>query len=173
MEVGMSTGKECGFTYLTVMMFLFFVTSVSIFTAEEWETSSRREAERELLFVGHEIRCAIGSYYERGPGTEKRYPSGLGDLLDDKRFLFPVRHLRKIYNVSIGQPGEWQYIYAPEGGIMGVFLQSSDVPLKQSGFDDEFSSFAGKLRYSDWRFVYRPDDTEVTAACFDSNAGVN
>lgn len=85
-----STGladRSCqrGFTYLAL---LFAVAVMGIGTAavaEVWATASRRDKERDLLYVGRELRAAIGRYYELSAGSVERYPPSLDDLLKDNR----------------------------------------------------------------------------------------
>ena len=54
--------------------------------AEVWHTSSIRDKEAELLFVGAEFQRAIQTYYESTPGPNKELPSSLEDLLQDSRY---------------------------------------------------------------------------------------
>lgn len=167
----LSTGSRvayAGFTYLAVIVALFVLTSVILVTSEVWVTTARREAERELLFVGQEIRCAIGSYYERGPGAVKRYPVSLEELLEDRRFLKPMRHLRRIYSDPVSRSGGWVLLRAPEGGVMGVASSSSGTPLKKVGFGDEFSGFENATSYEKWQFTYWHDQADVMNSCFGS-----
>lgn len=165
----LSTGSRvayAGFTYLAVIVALFVLTSVILVTSEVWVTTARREAERELLFVGQEIRCAIGSYYERGPGVVKRYPVSLDELLSDRRFLKPMRHLRRMYLDPVSRSDNWVLLRAPEGGVMGVASPSPRMPLKQAGFGESFSGFENAGSYERWQFTYRHEKVDVTKSCF-------
>lgn len=147
--------RQQGFTYLAL---LFAVALSGIALAAigvVWSTERQREKEKELLAIGDEIRRAIGAYYEGAPGSVKRYPAKLEDLLKDMRFLGVKRHLRQIYPDPMGSQA-WSLVTAPEGGIMGVYSNSTEAPIRQAGFADRFAAFEGKSRYADWQFVYRP-----------------
>ena len=113
--------------------------------------AAQREKEAELLFRGDQYRQAIASYYAKG----KTYPAALGDLVQDKRFPMPVRHLRRLYPDPItGQ--EWGLVDAPGGGVMGVYSKSPAAPVKTGGFSPANQHFADAPRYMDWQFVHQP-----------------
>src|SRR4029453_6215729 len=85
--------RQGGFTY---MAFLLFIALAGAGLAAYGELAShavQREKEAELLFRGEQYRDAIASYYKK----EQRYPAKLADLLEDKRYPMPVRHLRRLY----------------------------------------------------------------------------
>ena len=121
-----------------------------------WHQETQRQRERELLRIGHAFRDAIGRYHQRSPGTQRRYPEKLDDLLLDLRYLSLERHLRRIYRDPMTAKAEWGLVPAPEGGIMGVHSLSTAAPIKTGGFDDDDALFAGKSSYAEWKFVYRP-----------------
>src|SRR5687767_12759040 len=99
--------RSDGFTYMAVLFFVAIMGIVLSVTGVIWSTAQQREKERELLFVGNEFRKAIGAYYERTPGTVKKYPLSFNDLLKDNRQLATVRHLRRIYADPITAKSEW------------------------------------------------------------------
>lgn len=153
----MAPGSQRGFTYLA-MLFAVAMVGVALSAAGVmWSTERQREREKELLFIGNQFRHAIADYYEHSPGTVKRYPRSLVDLLRDNRFLGIQRHLRQIYVDPMTGSDNWGLITAPEGGIMGVHSLSNARPVKQAGFSDRDADFERKETYSDWRFVYRMD----------------
>ncbi len=125
-------------------------------TGMVWHTQVRREKERELLFVGDQFRRAIGQYFERSPGGDKRFPHSLDDLLLDKRYPATQRYLRRVYPDPITGKAEWGFVKGPEDRIVGVYSLSEDAPLKRAGFPANYEDFEGKERYHDWRFVYAP-----------------
>lgn len=148
--------EQNGFTYLAVL-FLVALLSIKLATAEvTWHGIQKREKERELLFIGHQFRNAIGLYYERSPGTVKKYPEKLEDLLADSRYLSIQRHLRKIYIDPMTLQAKWGIVRAPEGGIMGIYSLSDNPAMKTAKFTYEDRDLDGKTRYSDWKFVYVP-----------------
>lgn len=147
-----------GFGYLAL---LFFVAMLGVGLAAIgviWSTAQQREKERELLFVGNQFRTAIAAYYLKTPGTVKRYPKNLTDLLKDNRHLDLVRYIRRIYVDPMTNKTEWGTIQASDGGIMGVYSLSKDAPLKQSHFSQKDSAFENADSYMKWRFIFEPQE---------------
>ena len=144
-----------GFTYIGVLIFIALMGIALAGTGVIWHTETRREKERELLFVGDQFRRAIGLYYERSPGA-KRFPKGLEDLVFDRRYPNTQRYLRRLYADPVGGTSEWGLVTGPEGGIVGVFSLSEAEPLKRAGFPMKYKEFEGTARYSEWRFMYVP-----------------
>lgn len=148
--------KSGGFTYLAVLFAVAMMGIALAATGVMWSTTQRREKEQELLFVGNEYRRAIASYYQRTPGTVKRFPQNFNDLLIDNRHVSIRRHLRRHYNDPMTNKPEWGIVRAPDGGIMGVYSLAADMPLKQSGFSVQDSAFEKADSYAKWRFAYDP-----------------
>ena len=93
--------------------------------------TAQREKEAELLFRGEQIRNAIASYYRK----EQRYPQALAELLEDKRFPMPVRHLRRLYRDPMSGETDWGLVEAPGGaGVMGVHSRSEDAADQKRKF---------------------------------------
>ncbi|MCE3603622.1 type II secretion system GspH family protein [Massilia sp. P8910] len=145
--------SQGGFTYLALLFMIAIMGAVSAFTGVLWSTSQQRAKERQLLFIGNEFRKAIGAYYERSPGTVKRYPADLQALLLDERHVGTVRHLRRIYTDPMTLDKAWGLVRAPDGTVMGVYSTSSLKPVKKR-FSDENAGFENASTYSEWRFVY-------------------
>lgn len=156
MRTGRLQKRQGGFTYLTILFAIAVAGIVLANTGIDWSQANQREKERELLFVGGQYRQAIALYYERTPGTVKRYPAKLEDLLTDSRFNPPQHYLRKLYRDPIRNQKQWGVITAPGGGIMGVHSLSSMTPVKQTHFAYPNRTFDGTTRYSDWTFAYVP-----------------
>lgn len=151
--VGSETGRQAGFTYLG-LMFAIAIAGIGLAgTGVLWQMESRREKEKELLFIGEEYRRAIGSYYENTPGGNKQYPQMLEELLLDKRFPNPVRHLRRPYRDPMMPGGQWEVIRL-QGAIVGVASKSSDKPIKVAGFGPGLEGFEMARSYADWRFIH-------------------
>lgn len=115
--------------------------------------AAQREKEAELLFRGNQYRQAIAAYYKK----EQRYPKALAELVEDKRYPTPARHLRKLYPDPITGSNEWGTLQAPSGGIMGVYPKSEAEPIKTGGFTLADKAFADAKRYADWQFFYKPN----------------
>src|SRR5574340_244662 len=111
-------GKEqLGFTYLAVLFFV-AVAGIGLGAAGlTWATMQQREKEKELLFVGNQFRMAIGRYYNSTPGSIKRYPVRLTELLKDNRHLAPQRYLRKIYIDPMTATTDGGLVYDPDGAM--------------------------------------------------------
>ena len=151
-------GKQrlAGFTYIVVLFAIAFIGVALALVSEVWSQTRQREKERELLYIGHQFREAISQYYQRSPGTIKRYPEKLEQLIEDKRYLTMQRYLRKIPIDPMTGKAEWGVIAAPGGGIMGVHSLSAAAPLKTDNFDAVDQAFVQGKTYSDWRFTYAP-----------------
>lgn len=147
---------QYGFTYLVALLAISVMGLGVAMAGVVWHTAQQRMKEQELLFVGHQFIKAIGTYYQRTPGVGKRYPRTFEALLKDDRFLQPLRHLRQVYTDPMTGKSEWGVIPAADGGIMGVYSLSEEVPVKSGNFSDGDKSLEGKGKYSEWVFVYQP-----------------
>jgi type II secretory pathway pseudopilin PulG len=150
----MSVGKRAqqGFTYLGFLLFVAFAGAGLAAYSELASHTAQREKEAELLFRGEQYRDAIASYYKK----EQRYPKALAELLEDKRYPMPVRHLRRLYREPITGQDEWGLVEAPGGGVMGVYSPSEDAPIKSGNFSVKNQEFADAAKYADWKFVHAP-----------------
>lgn len=153
----MRSGKsEQGYTLLALLLLVALIGFGLAGAGELWSRSAQRERERELLFAGNQIRDAIGQYYLRSPGSTRRYPRRLEDLLQDDRYPVVVRYLRRVYADPMTS-ARWGLIEAPGGGIMGVYSLSGAAPLKRAGFAPENKGFESALHYTSWQFLFNPD----------------
>jgi type II secretory pathway pseudopilin PulG len=157
--MAMARTPETGFTYLALLFFIAVMGMTLSATSTAWSFMQQREKERELLYNGNAIRNAIAAYYERSPGTVKRYPVSFDDLFKDDRQLAMVRHLRRLYPDPMTLKPEWGVIRAADGGIKGVHSLSTRRAIKRADFGFENSAFEGAETYRDWRFVYEPSAT--------------
>ncbi len=144
----MSSGRrQRGFTYLCALLLVAVIAAGLAAIAELWSHARKREKEAELLWIGNQFKQAIGLYYQRSPGTVKRYPEKLEDLLEDRRFVTTQRHLRRIYIDPLTGKTEWGLIVAQGGGITGVHSLSTANSIR---------SIESATTYADWKFVYEP-----------------
>lgn len=144
--------RQGGLTYIGLLFAVAIAGIAMAGTGVLWQLESRREKEKELLFIGEEYRRAINSYYDKSPGGDKQHPEKIEDLLLDKRFPMPVRHLRRHYRDPMTADGEWELI-RQQGRIIGIASKSVDKPIKIAGFTAEQEGFEGAERYSEWRFL--------------------
>jgi type II secretory pathway pseudopilin PulG len=142
---------NCGFTLLSLLIVVSVLGAGLAAFGRLASHVAQREKEAELLFRGEQIREAIGSYYRK----ERRYPQSLAELLEDKRYPMPQRHLRKLYEDPFTGAADWGLVTAPAGGIMGVHSQSQEAPVKSGNFPlARQQPFEGAARYADWQFVH-------------------
>jgi len=158
-----SGSREAGFTYLALLLAIALIGIGLAATGEVASTAAQREKERELLFAGGEFRRAIRAYTLASPGVQ-RYPQRLEDLLEDKRFPFTRRYLRRIYRDPMTGKRDWVPVEAPGGGIMGVHSRSKRGALKTANFTAADAALEGKARYDEWEFVYAPQPVTASPA---------
>ncbi|HYP85380.1 type II secretion system protein [Variovorax sp.] len=153
---------QAGYTYIG-LMFLVAVMGITLAAAGMvWRTQAQREHEAELLFIGRQFTAAIARYYENTPvGQRPGFPAKLEDLLDDRRWPVPRRHLRRIFIDPMTASTEWGLVRtpAPDNRIMGVYSLSKETPLKRTGFGwpydaGDIADITAALTYQDWRFIY-------------------
>ncbi len=143
----MSSGRrQRGFTYLCALLLVAVTAAGLAAIAELWSHARQREKEAELLWIGNQFKQAIGLYYQRSPGTVKRYPEKLEDLLEDRRFVNTQRYLRRIYTDPMTGKAEWALISAQGGGIIGVRSHSTAKSVRTTEL----------VTYADWKFIYEP-----------------
>lgn len=159
-----ATPRQRGVTYLAVLLTIAIMGVWLAATGTLWSSVSKRDKERALLDTGHAYRDAIRRYYERTPGVVPRYPASLEELVLDSRYVYVVRHMRKLYSDPMTGEADWRIVPAPDGGIMGVYSQSKNEPLKTGNFRFADASFQSASGYADWKFVYVPEIPLVQSA---------
>lgn len=148
--------RQAGVTYLGVIFAVAIAGIALAGTGVVWSLESRRERERELLFVGEEYRGAIARYAAATPGAAQgeavAYPERIEQLLVDTRSFPAAHHLRRPYRDPMSDRNDWQLIRR-EGRIVGVASRDGRRPLKVSGFARGQEDFAGAGSYADWKFI--------------------
>jgi hypothetical protein len=144
--------NERGVTYLMLMFAIVLIGIATTAAAKQWKAIMQRELEADLLAKGIEIQTALALYsttIKAGrvmPGEV--YPQTLTDLT-----RLPKPFLRKVYLDPMGH-GEWEYLRAPTGGIMGVRSTSRVKPFRQRNFPPAVRHFEGRATYRDWVFQH-------------------
>lgn len=151
-----TTHSQAGFSYVLVMFAVAVMAIVAVRLLDVSATNERRAREADLLYVGNAYREAIGVFYENTPGTVKRYPESLADLLQDPRTTTLQRPLRKLYRDPVTGAAEWGVVRGGDDRIIGVFSLSHKEPVKTGGFDPVLVGFDNARQYRDWQFVYVP-----------------
>jgi type II secretory pathway pseudopilin PulG len=147
-----------GFTLLALLAFVALTGAVLAAAGTIYSHAAQREKERELLFVGNQFRHAIELYYRKSPGAQA-WPKDLEALVEDKRNVVPQHWLRKLYADPLTRSADWGVVEAPGGGIMGVYSKSDAAPIKSANFALRDEAFKGAVKYSDWKFVYKPENS--------------
>lgn len=143
--------SQTGVAYLAV---LFLVATIAIslaVTSQHDATMQLREKERDWVFIGQQYQQAIKSYYEQPPDGIKKLPTSLEDLLLDKRFLQPVRHLRKLYPDPL-TGGEWMIIRDEGNFIIGVY-STSQLEILSKNVVKEFATDQAAQTHADVKFI--------------------
>lgn len=151
-----------GFGYL---LLLFAVAALGVSLAgigQSARLATQRAREAELVAIGREFADALASYRARTPDGMPSAPATLDELVEDHRFPFRVRHLRRIYRDPVSGVTEWGLVVAG-GRIVGVHSLSTNKPLRpnappgvslggQGGAVDEGAATPETV-YADWVFV--------------------
>lgn len=142
-----------GFTLIVALLALFLLSLATQGVMTYVSQQAQRDRERMLVRIGNAYAAAIGSYYESSPGTVKRWPASLDDLLEDRRQVALLRHLREIHPDPMTRSKTWGLVPAPDGGIAGVYSLSDARPILEAGTP---AVSYGTGRISDRRFIYTP-----------------
>jgi len=150
--VSSQTRNERGVTYLMLMFAIVLIGITTTAAAKQWKVMVQRELEADLLAKGIEIQNALALYSATRkagrviPGEV--YPQSLAELTRP-----PKPFLRKTYADPMTH-GEWEYLRAPTGGIMGVRSKSRGTPFKKHEFPQVVRHFEGRATYYDWVFQH-------------------
>jgi len=153
--------RQEGFTYFGILILVVLIGLMLAAAGEVASTQARRERETELLFIGHQYRDAITSYFR----ANHRWPTQLADLMEDNSGAATAQHfLRRLYPDPMTRAADWTLLPAPNGGFMGIASRSKLVPLKRAGFDPDDVDFDQAEHYADWVFVFEPGRTAHVAS---------
>lgn len=161
MKIGKRTAQS-GFTYFGLLVAIATVALGVGTGAGMLSNDVRRDKELDLLFAGDAIRRALDSYHAKNSGGVNPFPRQLEWLLRDPGQPTVQRYLRKIFrdpmhvenqSGALKISGTWVLIFNPEGQIVGVRSNSTDIPLKKSGFPPPYENFKLAKSYADWQFM--------------------
>jgi type II secretory pathway pseudopilin PulG len=144
-----------GFTYIALLAAIIIIGISMGAAGKYWQNVVQREKEEELLFRGDQYRLAIERYYYAIPIPGRmQYPASIDDLLKDGRTHTGKRHLRQKYKDPMTGEDFVEIRDQVTRRISGVHSASDKTPLKQANFPEPYQQeFAGKTKYSDWKFV--------------------
>lgn len=147
--------RQTGLLLIGALVFLSLSAMTAVHTGQRWFDSRQRAAEEELLFVGEQYRQAIDAYWREVPDAVHRMPTSIDDLLSDKRFPFPRRHLRKAFRDPLAS--DLPLVEIRDGPVLiGVRSAAPGTPFRQAGFEGAQKQFNGAQSYADWKFIYVP-----------------
>ena len=112
--------RQRGFTYLWVLVAIAVLGIGLVAASEVWQPTARRQRLEQLEWAGTQYTKAIGAYVESTPGIGKNYPEHIDELLEDRRFAVPRRHLRQFYGNPVALDGHWELIMGSDLRIHGV-----------------------------------------------------
>lgn len=151
--------RDRGFTYLW-LLFVLALGGVALAALGESElTRQQREREAELRFRGEAIANAIGRYAETTPAGHAPLPQRLDDLLADRRFPKPQRHLRQLYADPFTGKADWEAVIgeaavAVEGGTAASRpVASGIVGVRSSSARRLFATAGERKTAHDWVFT--------------------
>lgn len=143
-----------GYTYLFVLFVIAGLGLVSARAGQVWQTAAQREREAELLAIGVEMARALARYQNETPAGQSPMPTRLEQLVEDRRFPVPRRHLRRIYRDPLSGRAEWGLEKVGDV-IVGIHSLSQQAPLRRVDLPLELGDAArSAAKYSDW--VFRP-----------------
>ncbi|OGB31669.1 MAG: hypothetical protein A3F78_11920 [Burkholderiales bacterium RIFCSPLOWO2_12_FULL_61_40] len=145
-----------GFTYIAVLVAMLMLSLATQGVMTYVSQQAQREREAALLRIGHLYVQAIGAYFEATPGSVKRWPRSLEDLLEDRRLVSIQRHIREVYPDPFTRLPDWEPIAGAGGGISGVRSRSEAAPLRTGLVEFDGLTLGPAGRYADWQFVYQP-----------------
>jgi type II secretory pathway pseudopilin PulG len=121
-----------GITYLALMFSIVLIGISVSAAARQWTVMVQREKEADLMAKGIEIQNAIALYSNTMKIgrilPSEIYPQSLAELTRT-----PKPYLRRVYQDPMSG-GDWEYMRAPTGGIMGVRSKSKAKPIKERDF---------------------------------------
>ena len=156
-RAGIRRGRQAGFTYLGLIIFVTIIGLVGAATLKIGALLQRAAAEEELLDIGAAFSAALDSYAAATPQGASPYPPSLKELLKDPRVPGVRRHLRKIFVDPLTGKAEWGVVYLGDGttGVVAVHSLSTAKPLKVANFDSRFAGLDNADTISAWRFKAR------------------
>lgn len=150
-----SRRRQAGFAWLFVLFLLAAASAAGAVVAQRWADQSARDKERQLLRIGDAYAKALAEYRAASPGSDKRFPRALEDLLYDGRLVGTRRHLRKLYVDPVTGQADWVLLRDARGDIIGLHSKSDQRPWARIAMKLEFTDLAAAERYADWIFTPR------------------
>jgi len=147
--------RQRGFAWLLVLVMLALASAAGAAVAQRWSDQASREKERQLLRIGDAYARALADYRASSPGSDKRYPPSLEQLVLDTRFVGIRRHLRSLYPDPLTGRADWELVRDARGGIIGLRSRSSLKPWARTPQQLDHTDLPAAERYADWIFTPR------------------
>lgn len=150
-----TAARQRGFGWLIVLVMLAVASAAGAAVAQRWSDQMAREKERQLLHAGDAFARALADYHASSPGSDKRYPPTLEQLVLDTRFVGTRRHLRTLYpDPFTGQP-DWVLVRDGRGDISGIHSRAEQRPWARMPQRLDATDLPAAERYADWVFTPR------------------
>jgi type II secretory pathway pseudopilin PulG len=165
MSAGKALGRarrQRGAGYLVVLFALAAMGLTLAGAGQVWATAAQREREAQLLFVGHQFRLALASYRDATPVGQPDAPLTLQELVEDRRFPVPRRHLRRLWRDPFTNRADWALVKVGDR-IHGVHSRVDREPVR-TAFDARDAALVGKNSYAQWVFEALAVSAPSTAA---------
>lgn len=150
-----SGDTQRGFAWLFVLMTLAVASAAASVVAQRWSDQASREKERQLLRIGDAYARALAEYRASSPGSDKRYPPTLEQLVLDTRFVGIRRHLRTLYADPLTGHADWVLLRDGRGDIVGVRSRCEQRPWARTPQQLDHTDLPAAERYADWVFTPR------------------
>jgi type II secretory pathway pseudopilin PulG len=146
--------KQRGFTLLFMLAAVALVGAALAKIGPMWAQEAQRERETELLRLGSLYAQALQRHRVVSPGSAKTTPKELAALLEDRRFVGTVRHLRKLYPDPMAPNQPWGLLRNADGTIRGVYSTSQEAPLRTEALQlPGLQPLPASAHYADWHFI--------------------
>jgi len=147
--------NQAGFGWLFVLVALALASTAGAAVAQRWSDQTAREKEHQLLRIGDAYARALAEYRASSPGSDKRYPPSLEQLVLDTRFVGIRRHLRTLYADPVTGQADWVLLLDARGDIVGLHSRSEQRPWARVPQRLDFTDLPAAERYADWVFTPR------------------
>lgn len=144
--------RQRGLALLLVLLAVAIIGLISASALQAGAQVTRRDAEEELLAIGHTFQQAVLSYVNTTPGQAALGPRSLDELLRDPRVPGLRRHLRQIPHDPLTGRGDWGLLKTPDGQIIGIFSLAEGQPIKRAGFEPAWARLIDAPNYQSWVF---------------------
>jgi type II secretory pathway pseudopilin PulG len=144
--------NQGGFGWLVVLAALALASAGASVVAARWADETSRWREQELLRVGNLYARALAAYRQASPGSERRFPSELSQLLQDDRFVGTRRHLRELYPDPTTGRVDWVLVRDGRGDIEGLRSRSAATTWARVPLHLADTDLAAAQRTMDWTF---------------------